>query len=234
MTRNGETHQDRTRTTAVCGCPIQTIPGNKFEALFHGLDHLEDYFPLVSRFEDRAFFGRPPASARPIKVEMSVPKSSTPTPSLDLERLSTPAGDSDEDMESLEDATNDVGKDTSSTEPASTPALSVEVPPSALGRRNAREATIPHRHRFERSGEAEDLVARGHLNQDELDWKVWHAEELPIQFAKLRPNRVQAQVSFAHLGRHRAMEIHKLTKIATWSDPSYCRMSTSKLHLREG
>jgi hypothetical protein len=43
-------------------------------------------------------------------------------------------------------------------------------------------------------GEAEDLVARGLLNQDELDWKVWHAEELSTQFAKLRPDRVQTQV----------------------------------------
>ncbi|KAK5573048.1 hypothetical protein LTR43_001707 [Exophiala xenobiotica] len=182
-----------TQTTAVCGCPVQTIPGNKFEALFHGLDHREDYFPMVSRFEDNAFFGRPPASARPIEVDMIVSNSSTPTPSRDLERLSTPADDSDEEMESLGDATNDIGKDTGLTEPASTPALSVKDPPSALGRRNAREATIPHRHRFERPGEAEDLVARGLLNQDELDWKVWHAEELSTQFAKLRPGRVQTQ-----------------------------------------
>jgi hypothetical protein len=167
-----------TRTSVVCGCPVQTIPGNKFEAVFDGLDHREDYFPMVSQFEDKAFFARPPASARPIEVDMILSNSSTSTPSLDLERLSTPAGGSDEEMESLEDARNDGGEDTSPTEPAFTPALVVDVPLSALGRRNARKATIPHRHRFERSSEAENLVAHGLSNQDELDWRVWHAEGL--------------------------------------------------------
>jgi hypothetical protein len=93
---------------------------------------------MVSRFDEKAFFGRPPAPVRPAEADK--------TPSSSLIRLPPPAGDSDEEMESLEDATNSIGKDTSSTEPASTPALSVKFPPSALGRRNAREAAIPDRH----------------------------------------------------------------------------------------
>ncbi|KAJ9495511.1 hypothetical protein H2202_009051 [Exophiala xenobiotica] len=185
MTRNDETPQRRTRTTASCGCPFQAIPGNKFEAVFHGLDHQEHYFPMVSRFDEKAFFGRPPAPVRPAEVDK--------TPSSSLIRLPTPAVDSDEEMESVEDATNDIGEDTSSTEPASTSALSVEVPPSTLNRRSVRETTIPHRHRSQGGSDAEDLVAPNLLTQDEVEWRAWLAEELPIQFAKLRPKRVQTQ-----------------------------------------
>ncbi len=213
MTRYGDFHQQQRRTTVVCGCPVQAVPGNKFEAVFRGLDHREDYFPMVSRFEDKAFFGRPPAPVRPTESDIVLSNSSMPTPSLDLERLSTPASDSDEEMESLEDVTNDTHKDSSSAEPESTPALSVEVPPSTLGRRRARDATIPLRHRSKGSSDAEDLVSRL-WKQDELDWRAWHAEELPIQFAKLRPSRVQTHVSFARLGRCRAVESHQLPQIA--------------------
>ena len=214
MTRDGEVHQDQTQTTAVCGCPVQTVPGNKFEALFHGLDHREGYFPMVCRFEDKAFFGKPPAPVRPTEADKALPNSSMPTPGLDLGRLFAPASDSDEEMESLEDVTNDTREDTGSIDPESTPALSVEVAPSTLGRSSAREATMPHRHRPQGANDAEDLVGRDLLNQDELDWRAWHSEELPIQLAKLRPSRVQTQVSFAHLGRCRAVETHKLTNIA--------------------
>lgn len=169
---------------------------------------------MVSRFEDKAFFGWPPAPVRPTEADIASSYSSIPTPGLDMERLSTPASESDEEIESLGDVTYDTGEGSSSIEPQSTPALSVEVPPSRLGRSSAPEATFPHRYRSRGASDAEDLVARDLLNQDELDWRVWHEEELPIQFAKLRPSGVQTQVSFAYLGRCRAVETHKLTNIA--------------------
>ena len=50
---------------APCGCPEQVVPQKDFRALFQELKLDEEYFPMVSRKESRAFFGLPPKQVRP-------------------------------------------------------------------------------------------------------------------------------------------------------------------------
>ena len=48
-----------------CGCPEQLVSLKESRAVFSGLNHEEEYFPMVSRTDIQAFFALPPKPLRP-------------------------------------------------------------------------------------------------------------------------------------------------------------------------
>jgi hypothetical protein len=48
-----------------CGCPSVSVPQRDLKATFAGLDHQEEYFPMISREDPQAFFGQAPESIQP-------------------------------------------------------------------------------------------------------------------------------------------------------------------------
>ncbi|OCT50090.1 hypothetical protein CLCR_06541 [Cladophialophora carrionii] len=48
-----------------CGCPTRVIARAHSKAIFKELDHMEAYFPMVSRAEGPSFFGLPPPALKP-------------------------------------------------------------------------------------------------------------------------------------------------------------------------
>ncbi|PMD41316.1 hypothetical protein L207DRAFT_323111 [Hyaloscypha variabilis F] len=67
------------------GCPHMVVPQKDLKATFVGLDHQQEYFPMISREDPQAFFGLAPKSLQPrapppptplgrqTRVEQSVP-----------------------------------------------------------------------------------------------------------------------------------------------------------------
>jgi hypothetical protein len=73
-----------------CNCPEKIVSQKGFKAVFKGLDPQEEYFPMVSRTDAKAFFGLPPKSLRP-----NAPDATMPTRSGSRENGNTPRfGDS--------------------------------------------------------------------------------------------------------------------------------------------
>jgi len=44
-----------------CQCASQTVTRINSKTTFNGLDHWEEYFPMIARVEDLSIFGAPPA-----------------------------------------------------------------------------------------------------------------------------------------------------------------------------
>lgn len=65
---------------ADCGCPEQVVSHQESRTIFYGLNHEEEYFPMVSRPLPLAFFGLPPPALRPRALEKIV--SITPPSSI--------------------------------------------------------------------------------------------------------------------------------------------------------
>jgi hypothetical protein len=58
-----------------CNCPVKFVSLKTFKATFIGLDHEEEYFPMISRCEPQAFFGLAPAPVRPTALVRAPPTS---------------------------------------------------------------------------------------------------------------------------------------------------------------
>ncbi|KAE9373626.1 hypothetical protein N431DRAFT_338191 [Stipitochalara longipes BDJ] len=57
-----------------CGCPSMVVPQKDLKATFMGLDHRQEYFPMIAREDPQAFFGLAPRSLRP-RAPLPVPLS---------------------------------------------------------------------------------------------------------------------------------------------------------------
>jgi len=49
----------------LCGCPSKSVPLKDIMVVFEGLDHDEEYFPMVSAADNQAFYSLPPPPVRP-------------------------------------------------------------------------------------------------------------------------------------------------------------------------
>ncbi len=67
IAQNGQATVDK------CDCPEQVVSQKTFKATFTGLNHKEEYFPMISRSEPQAFFGLAPAAVRPTVLVRAPP-----------------------------------------------------------------------------------------------------------------------------------------------------------------
>lgn len=73
---------------AECGCMYDVVSHDDSGVTFQGLDPEEEYFPMVSRNSNLAFFGVPPQAIRP-----------TQTPHTGSDGSADSDGDSEDDSE---------------------------------------------------------------------------------------------------------------------------------------
>jgi hypothetical protein len=60
-----------------CGCPEQVVMLKDSTAVFQGLSHEEEYFPMVARTDSQAFFALPPKALRPSAPVINLPDRSS-------------------------------------------------------------------------------------------------------------------------------------------------------------
>ncbi|KAJ5046834.1 uncharacterized protein L3040_004059 [Drepanopeziza brunnea f. sp. 'multigermtubi'] len=63
------------RGVALCGCPFAIVSQKGNGVVFPGLDSNEEYFPMVSRYIDQAFYGVPPVAILPTAKDVADLKS---------------------------------------------------------------------------------------------------------------------------------------------------------------
>jgi hypothetical protein len=157
-------------------------------AIFSGLDHREEYFPMIARIENKSFFGIPPAPVAPKAATENKAASlapminpvtnpaSQPPPEVqvvvaDDVSLGLFAGDTEDEDEDEDTAVQ-------------TPARNTPVNTNTPHRRA--HARSSHKRQESRDTDTADPLA---CHQDEKTWQTWHEQELPEVFSRLIPKR---------------------------------------------
>lgn len=171
------------RTQSVgCDCPAQIVSRTLSRAIFTGLDHNEQYFPMVARLGKFSFFATPPIPVSPLAIV--APSSSDPLdgdhpngaaegvdfnngPNICEDRYAT-----DHDMEGVQHET---------------PEMDIKPPVSDFETQSPSKSQSPNLGGVESIPKEVDILPL--FEQDQAYWQQWHAEELPRAFSKLLAHR---------------------------------------------
>ncbi|KAF2180943.1 hypothetical protein K469DRAFT_671927 [Zopfia rhizophila CBS 207.26] len=174
-------------TGAPCSCVRQVVSHIESKAIFRGLDHEEEYFPMVSRVENGSLFGVPPPPIAPngaignhepsttlmeFPVLNSTTRTRTPSPESRTGDSSLPiASDGFEDINEVDDNANQSHGNTHTT-----------AVNTSRRRIRAQAGLRQGSHRT-------DMVHQDAYEKDEKTWETWQEKELPDTFARLTPKR---------------------------------------------
>lgn len=173
---------DSDTQSIVCDCPTQIVSRTLSRAVFTGLDHNEQYFPMVARSDHSSFFATPPFPVAPLAfVAPSFPDPSDGDhPELAVEGVnSNNVPNVPEDIDATHQGMERVQREA--------PEIDVNPPGSDFSTQNALKSQSPSLRAIESIPDEVDALPL--FEQDQDYWQQWHAEELPRAFSRLFMHR---------------------------------------------